>query len=308
MGEDRHSPPPARFASTAALEPPERLDEEDVHRPTVRSRGLAERDSPPRVDSTARLMALDRSRIGQSPQSPDFQSPRSDKSTPRKASALTELRKVAETSVARARELELACRELAERDQLVAELQERLDVVRNEYRGEVLQLREDLAAVKQQLEATRQEKSIMEEEFLQELARLEAERAELLGAKHFLEEQVSLVEKDAAIATAKHLESQDEQKRLEAQVKALEAKMRHLGDISDQGKAQLVKTATQAEAKDAIIAELREQVKDLQRQGKRADNELKRLGSKLHHEAAERDHFAVQIEGILSEFGIPHRQ
>ena len=32
---------------------------------------------------------------------------------------------VAETSVARARELELACRELAERDQLVAELQVR---------------------------------------------------------------------------------------------------------------------------------------------------------------------------------------
>lgn len=148
----------------------------------------------------------------------------------------------------------------------------------------------------------------MEEEFLQELARLEAERAELLGAKHFLEEQVAIVEKDAAMATAKHLESGDHASRLEAQVKSLEAKLRHLGDISDQGKAQLVKTATQAEAKDAIIAELREQVKDLQRQGKRADNELKRLGSKLHHEAAERDHFAVQIEGILSEFGIPHRQ
>ena len=37
-------------------------------------------------------------------------------------------------------------------------------MVRNEYRGEVLQLRSDLASVKEQLEATRQEKSIMEEE------------------------------------------------------------------------------------------------------------------------------------------------
>lgn len=320
LSEDRHSPsprkplePPARFAKpeprevnpevarpqrqAQMLEPHEFGAEEDTHR--------AAYQPSDKVRIGAQL--LDRSRIGQSPQSPEFQSPRSDKSSPRKASALTELRKVAETSVARARELELACRELADRDQLVAELQERLDVVRNEYRSEVMTLRSDLASVKEHLEATRQEKSIMEEEFLQELARLEAERAELLGAKHFLEEQVSLVEKDAAMATAKHLESQDTEKRLEAQVKALEAKMRHLGDISDQGKAQLVKTATQAEAKDAIIAELREQVKDLQRSGKRQDNELRRLGSKLQHESQERDHFAGQIEDILSEFGIQHR-
>merc|ERR1719201_1624527 len=221
--------------------------------------------------------------------------------------ALTELRKVAENSVARARELELACRELAERDKLVAELQERLDSVRNEYRGEVMQLREDLAAVKQHLDATRSEKTVMEEEFLQELARLEAERAELIGAKHFLEEQVAIVEKDAATSTARGLEHLDQCSRYEAQVKALEAKLRQQQDLCDQTKAQLVKVVTQADAKDAVIAELREQVKDLHRHGKRSESELKRLGTKLSHEVMERDHFAEQIEGILSEFGISHR-
>merc|ERR1719197_1125088 len=168
----------------------------------------------------------------QSPQSPEFQSPRSGgqisppkspqrggQQPPPSGNALTELRKVAENSVARARELELACRELAERDKLVAELQERLDTVRNEYRGEVMQLREDLAAVKQHLDATRSEKTVMEEEFLQELARLEAERAELIGAKHFLEEQVAIVERDAATSTAKGLEHLDQCSRYEAQEK-----------------------------------------------------------------------------------------
>jgi chromosome segregation ATPase len=248
-------------------------------------------------------MFVDRVRA-QSPQSPEFQSPRSDKSTPRKASALTELRKVAEQSVSRARELELACRELAERDRLVAELQERLDAVRNEYRGEVLQLRSELSTVKEHLEETRQDKSIMEEEFLQELARLEAERAELVGAKHFLEEQVGIVEKDAAMATAQHLEATDQCKRLEAQVRSLEAKLRTMSDIADQGRAQLTKTATSAEAKDAIIMELRDKVKDLQKREKRADSERKRLDVRLHHEAGERDQFAKSIDGILNEFGI----
>jgi chromosome segregation ATPase len=122
-----------------------------------------------------------------------------------------------------------------------------------------------------------------------------------------LEEQVAIVEKDAATSTAKGLEHLDQCSRYEAQVKALEAKLRQQQDLCDQTKAQLVKVVTQADAKDAVIAELREQVKDLHRSGKRSESELKRLGTKLSHEVMERDNFAEQIEGILSEFGIQHR-
>jgi len=161
-----------------------------------------------------------------------------------------------------------------------------------------------MATVRQHLDTTRQEKQLMEEEFLQELTRVEAERTELLGAKAFLEEQIAIVEKDAASSTAKGLDHLDECSRLEAQVRSLEARVRHSSDVNEQMKSQLVKTATQAEAKDAIIQELREQVKDLQRMQKRSDTERKRLGTKLTHEVQERGQFAEQIEGILAEFGI----
>lgn len=144
----------------------------------------------------------------------------------------------------------------------------------------------------------------MEQNFMQEIDRMAAERTELLGSKQFLESQVNELQREMAISMGRATEATEYAQRVDSQVKHLEAKCRHLTDERESGRTQLVKAATTVEAKDAIISELRETVRSLQRQTKRSEAEVKRLTAKLNVEVAERNEFTHQIESILRDMGL----